>query len=96
VRRSLRLDRSDEDAPCNALGLICLGAQQPGDRERRDLGPRQGKDALQWTFIATKAVEHVIAPTRGKIVPDQFLGGARPNVWVSNRLAAQGNHADAH
>jgi transposase len=56
----------------------------------------KGKTHWQWTFVAAKAVAHVIAPTRGKIVPTEFLGGARPKVWLSDRLAAQGNHADAH
>src|SRR5215831_8729869 len=42
------------------------------------------------------AVAHVIAPTRGKIVPIQFLNGMRPKVWLSDRLAAQCNHADEH
>ena len=56
----------------------------------------KGKTHWQWTFAAATAVVHLIAPTRGKIVPTQFLGGARPKVWLSDRLAAQGNHADAH
>jgi len=56
----------------------------------------KGKTHWQWTFVATTAVAHVIAPTRGKIVPNQFLDGARPKVWLSDRLLAQCNHADAH
>jgi transposase len=56
----------------------------------------KGKTHWQWTFVAPKAVAHVIAPTRGKIVPKEFLDGAKPKVWVSDRLAAQCNHADAH
>jgi hypothetical protein len=28
----------------------------------------------------------VIAPTRGKIVPTEFLDGARPKVWISYRF----------
>jgi transposase len=56
----------------------------------------KGKTHWQWTFVAATAVAHLIAPTRGKIVPNQFLDGARPKVWLSDRLAAQGNHADAH
>ena len=39
---------------------------------------------------------HLIAPTRGKIVPTAFLDGARPKVWLSDRLLAQSNHAEAH
>lgn len=55
-----------------------------------------GKTQWQWTFVAASAVYHTIAPTRGKVVPTEFLGGARPKVWLSDRLAAQGRHAEAH
>jgi transposase len=56
----------------------------------------KGKTHWQWTFVAATAIAHVITPTRGKIVPTEFLDGARPKVWLSDRLAAQCNHADAH
>src|SRR5215470_3953828 len=56
----------------------------------------KGKTHWQWVFGAATAVAHVIAPTRGKIVPIQFLNGMRPEVWLSDRLAAQCNHADEH
>src|ERR1700736_880088 len=56
----------------------------------------KGKTHWQWTFVAATAVAHLIAPTRGKIVPTQFLDGARPKVWLSDRLLAQCNHAEAH
>jgi transposase len=56
----------------------------------------KGKTHWQWTFVAAKAVVHLIAPTRGKIVPKQFLDGARPKVWISDRLPAQCNHAEEH
>jgi transposase len=55
-----------------------------------------GKTHWQWTFVATTAVYHTIAPTRGKVVPTEFLAGVRPKVWLSDRLAAQGKHAEAH
>ena len=55
-----------------------------------------GKTWWQWTFVAAEAVLHVIVPTRGKIVPVEFLAGAEPEVWISDRLAAQGNHGRAH
>ena len=55
-----------------------------------------GKTHWQWVFGAASAVVHVIAPTRGKIVPTEFLGGVRPKVWISDRLAAQCTHAEAH
>ena len=50
----------------------------------------------QWTFVAPKAAYHIIAPTRGKVVPIEFLAGVRPKVWISDRLAAQCKHAEAH
>ncbi|HET9688276.1 MAG TPA: IS66 family transposase [Pseudolabrys sp.] len=56
----------------------------------------KGKTHWQWTFVAATAVAHLIAPTRGKIVPKEFLGGAKPKVWLSDRLPAQCKHADAH
>jgi transposase len=56
----------------------------------------KGKTHWQWTFVTSTAVAHVIAPTRGKIVPTEFLDGARPKVWISDRLLAQCNHAEAH
>ena len=55
-----------------------------------------GKTHWQWVFGAATAVYHTIAPTRGKIVPTAFLGGAKPKVWISDRLPAQCKHADAH
>jgi hypothetical protein len=33
-------------------------------------------------------VAHLIAPTRGKTVPTKFLDGARPKVWLFDRLLA--------
>lgn len=56
----------------------------------------KGKTWWQWTFGCATAVYHVIAPTRGKCVPTTFLGGAKPKVWLSDRLAAQCTHAEAH
>jgi transposase len=41
-------------------------------------------------------VYHVIAPTRGKCVPRDFLGGVKPKTWLSDRLAAQLWHAEEH
>jgi transposase len=56
----------------------------------------KGKTHWQWTFGCATAVYHVIAPTRGKRVPTDFLAGMRPNVWLSDRLPAQCTHAEAH
>jgi transposase len=56
----------------------------------------KGKTHWQWTFVTATAVAHLIAPTRGKIVPTEFLDGARPKVWISDRFLAQCSHAEAH
>ena len=55
-----------------------------------------GKTWWQWLFASASAVYHTIVPTRGKAVPVEFLGGAKPKVWISDRLAAQCKHAGAH
>ena len=55
-----------------------------------------GKTWWQWLFASATAVYHTIAPTRGKCVPVEFLGGVKPKVWISDRLAAQCRHAEAH
>jgi transposase len=56
----------------------------------------KGKTWWQWTFGCATAVYHVIAPTRGKCVPTGFLGGVKPKMWLSDRLAAQLGHAEEH
>ena len=56
----------------------------------------KGKTWWQWTFGCAAAVYHVIAPTRGKCVPTDFLGGVKPKMWLSDRLAAQLGHAEEH
>lgn len=55
-----------------------------------------GKTHWQWLFASASAVYHTIVPTRGKVVPVDFLGGVIPKVWISDRLAAQCKHAEAH
>jgi transposase len=56
----------------------------------------EGKTWWQWTFGCATAVYFVIAETRGKCVPTEFLAGARPKMWLSDRLPAQLKHADEH
>jgi transposase len=43
----------------------------------------------QWTFQNAQACIHLIRPSRGKDVPNEFLGDVRPDVWVSDRLGSQ-------
>ena len=56
----------------------------------------KGKTWWQWTFGCATAVYFVIAETRGKCVPTAFLAGARPKMWLSDRLPAQCKHAEEH
>src|SRR6202035_4020981 len=56
----------------------------------------KGKTHWQWTFVAAQAVGHVIAPTRGKIVAKELHNRAQREVWISDRLPAQCNHAEQH
>jgi transposase len=56
----------------------------------------EGQTCWQWVFGSATAVAHRIAASRGKAVVNGFLEGAEPEVWVSDRLGAQMNHAKAH
>ena len=56
----------------------------------------EGKTHWQWVFACATAAAHIIVPSRGKAVVTDFLAGARPAVWVADRLAAQGGHAERH
>ncbi len=56
----------------------------------------EGVTCWQWVFGSATAVAHRIAASRGKAVVDEFLDGATPEVWLSDRLGAQMNHAKAH
>jgi transposase len=52
-----------------------------------------GRKWWQWVLHCTTAVCHVIADTRAASVVTKFLAGARPEVWVADRYAAQNGHA---
>src|SRR5262245_53696796 len=56
----------------------------------------KGKTWWQWTFGCATAVYFVMASTRGKCVPTEFLAGAKPEMWLSDRLPAQCKHAEEH
>ena len=56
----------------------------------------KGKTWWQWTFGCATAVTFVMASSRGKCVPISFLAGARPKMWLSDRLPAQCKHAEEH
>ena len=45
-------------------------------------------------LLSSTAVYHLIVDSRGAAVLDDFLGEAKPEVWVADRYAAQAGHAD--
>ena len=47
-------------------------------------------------FRCGQTVVHTAAPTRGAVVVRTMMDGHRPEVWCSDRYAAQQGHADAH
>jgi transposase len=56
----------------------------------------KGLTCWQWVFAAAQAVAHRIAPTRAAAVVEDFLQGATPQTWVSDRYGAQSGHGQAH
>lgn len=55
-----------------------------------ETGMRVGKrNWWAWVFHHGDSAAFVIAPSRGKNVPEEFLDGHRPDFWVSDRLPAQ-------
>ncbi len=55
-----------------------------------------GQSCWQWVFSCSTAVSHRIAATRAKAVVEDFLGDAKPQVWVSDRYGGQMGHAALH
>lgn len=55
-----------------------------------------GQTCWQWVFASSTAVSHRIAASRAKAVVEDFLDGARPEVWISDRYGGQMGHADLH
>jgi transposase len=54
----------------------------------------KGQNWWQWVLLSPTAIHHLIADNRGAAVLDDFLGDAKPEVWVADRYAAQAGHAD--
>ncbi|MCP4825236.1 MAG: IS66 family transposase [Shimia sp.] len=55
-----------------------------------------GQTCWQWVFASSTAVSHRIAASRAKAVVEDFLGKARPEIWVSDRYGGQMGHARLH
>jgi transposase len=52
----------------------------------------KGKNWWQWVLLSATAVHHLIADSRGAAVLNDFLGDAKPEVWIADRYAAQAGH----
>ena len=105
VRQGLFGLTISQGAIANMLARVGKAIAEPADRIAAQVRASEviasdetsarvkSKTWWQWTFGCATAVYHVIAPTRGKCVPTDFLGGAKPQMWLSDRLAAQSGHA---
>jgi len=47
----------------------------------------EGKNWWQWVLLSSTAVHHLITDSRGAAVLTDFLGDAKPEVWVADRGA---------
>jgi transposase len=97
-----------QGAIANMLARVGTAIAEPADRIAAEVRASeviasdetsarvQGKTWWQWTFGCATAVTFVMAETRGKCVPAAFLAGAKPKMWLSDRLPAQCRHAEEH
>lgn len=53
-----------------------------------------GKTWWQWVLLSSSAIYHLIVETRAGPVVTDFLDGARPEVWVSDRYGGQNGHGE--
>jgi transposase len=54
----------------------------------------KGKNWWQWVLLSSTAIHHLIADSRGAAVLNDFLGQAKPEIWVADRYAAQAGHGE--
>jgi transposase len=54
----------------------------------------KGQNCWQWVLLSSTAIHHLIVDSRGAAVLEDFLGDAKPEVWVADRYAAQAGHAN--
>jgi len=54
-----------------------------------------GQTWWQWVLLSSTAICHLIAPRRAASVVEDFLAGARPDVWVADRYGGQTGHGAA-
>ena len=54
-----------------------------------------GKTWWQWVLLSSTAIFHVIVPRRAAAVVEEFLDGAKPEIWIADRYAGQIGHGAA-
>jgi transposase len=78
------------DAFAEQTSLIRARLLSGSTLQSDETGMRVGKKTWwTWVFHHDRDCCFVAAPSRGKAVVEAFLGGHRPDYWVSDRLAAQ-------
>jgi len=78
------------NAFCEQFKLIRAKLLSGSILQSDETGMRVGKKTWwAWVFHHDKECCFVVRPSRGKDVVEEFLGGYRPEFWVSDRLGAQ-------
>ena len=89
------LSRAKEQVDA-AVADITAELRQAGVIGCDETGARvAGQKYWQWVFGCATAVLHKVAPSRGKAVVREVLGEHVPEVWVSDRFAAQTGHGES-
>lgn len=85
-RGSARFEAGKADALARLRQAEAVASDETGVRI-------EGTNSQHWVFLAKDAVVHEAAYSRGAQVVRDVMGGHRPRFWLSDRYAAQQNHA---
>ncbi len=85
-RGSARFEAGKADALARLRQAEAVASDETGVRI-------EGANSQHWVFLAKDAVVHEAAYSRGAQVVRDVMGGHRPRFWLSDRYAAQQNHA---
>ena len=94
IANSFRRMAVSLEAACSAIKAKLLTAPVIASDETTTRV--DGVTHWHWVFHSDQAVLHDIAPSRGRAVAEQVLGGYRPEVWVSDRYAGQQELGSIH
>jgi len=88
ARAKAQVDAAVADITAELRKAGVIGCDETGARVA-------GQKYWQWVFGCATAVLHKVAPSRGKAVVREVLGEHVPEVWVSDRFAAQNGHGES-